>query len=165
MPAAASESDLPSEPVVPQSAAAARLAAKQRRSAERAAKIRERYLARHPPKHAKTHAARASDTEPTAATASSSHHATRKAATAHDDDDTGTSDDDTKSGRLRINTRPWSQVYVDGKLVGNTPLLGLELPAGKHTVRLVNEPMDLTKTISLKIKAGDTVTRLENLTE
>ena len=33
-------------------------------------------------------------------------------------------------GTLRINSRPWSQIFVDGRKVGNTPLLNLTLAAG-----------------------------------
>ncbi|MEY4579685.1 MAG: hypothetical protein RL701_4388 [Pseudomonadota bacterium] len=163
---AAAEPVAVATPVPPPSAAAdARLTAKQRRSAERAERIRERWLANHPPKHGAAASLSASDDDSDAEeTPVASHHASRKAA-AEPDDDSSPSDDSSKTGRLRLNSRPWSQVYVDGKQVGHTPLLGLELPAGKHTVRMVNEPMDLTKTFAVKIKAGDTVTRLENLSE
>lgn len=41
-------------------------------------------------------------------------------------------------GELAVNTRPWSQVYLRGRLLGTTPLGSLELPPGSHTLRLVD---------------------------
>jgi hypothetical protein len=68
-------------------------------------------------------------------------------------------------GVLRVNSRPWAQVFVDGKLVGNTPQMAIQLAAGKHSLKLVNQPMGLTKTLSVSIKAGQTVTQVLNLIE
>jgi hypothetical protein len=68
-------------------------------------------------------------------------------------------------GMLRINSRPWSQVYVDGKLVGNTPQMGLPLSGGNHSIRLVNAQMGLTKTFSVSVKTGQMVTKVVNLVE
>lgn len=69
------------------------------------------------------------------------------------------------TGVLRINSRPWSTVTVDGKRVGNTPLLNLKLSAGRHTVKLVNSQMGLSKTIKVTIKSGETTTQVLNLVE
>lgn len=66
-------------------------------------------------------------------------------------------------GTLRINTRPWSQVFVDGRLLGNTPQLGVRLPAGKHTLRLVNPEFNMTKTIDIDLGAGESLSRVESL--
>ncbi|MCZ7678816.1 MAG: protein kinase [Sandaracinaceae bacterium] len=41
-------------------------------------------------------------------------------------------------GTLRVNTTPWSQVFVDGRLIGNTPQMNISLPAGRYTITLVN---------------------------
>jgi hypothetical protein len=68
-------------------------------------------------------------------------------------------------GMLRLNSRPWSQVYVDGKLVGNTPQMGLPLSPGSHSIRLVNAQMGLTKTFSVSVKQGQMVTKVVNLVE
>ena len=43
----------------------------------------------------------------------------------------------TGSGTLTVNTYPYSQVFIDGKSVGRTPLVGRSVRAGKHEVRLV----------------------------
>jgi hypothetical protein len=66
---------------------------------------------------------------------------------------------------LRINSRPWAQVYVDGRLVGNTPQLGLQLPPGEHNVRLVNGVFAMGKVLNVKLRAGERVTRVEMLEE
>ncbi|HKP61234.1 MAG TPA: PEGA domain-containing protein [Polyangiales bacterium] len=68
-------------------------------------------------------------------------------------------------GMLRLNSRPWSQVYVDGRLVGNTPQMGLPLSPGNHSIRLVNAQMGLTKTFSVSVKTGQMVTKVVNLVE
>jgi hypothetical protein len=70
-----------------------------------------------------------------------------------------------KLGTLRLNTRPWAQVIVDGRMVGNTPQPNLQLPAGKHKIQLVNPAMGLSKTVSVTIKAGQVTTQVLNLAE
>jgi serine/threonine-protein kinase len=77
---------------------------------------------------------------------------------------------DSKSARgvpamLRINSRPWSQIFIDGKWIGNTPQLGIQLSAGNHSVRLVNSEFGMSKTFTVKLAAGEQVTRVETLTE
>jgi hypothetical protein len=64
---------------------------------------------------------------------------------------------------LRLNSRPWSQVFVDGRFLGNTPQLGLRLPAGRHTLRLVNPEFNMTKTITVELSAGENLSRVETL--
>ena len=66
-------------------------------------------------------------------------------------------------GTLRVNTRPWSKVFVDGRLVGNTPQFNIPLKAGTHKVKLVNDQMGLTKTVKVSVKGGQTVTKVINL--
>jgi len=38
------------------------------------------------------------------------------------------------TGTVSLNSKPWSTVIVDGRVLGSTPVQGHELPAGKHTV-------------------------------
>jgi hypothetical protein len=38
-------------------------------------------------------------------------------------------------GRLDVNAEPWATVFVDGRRVGPTPLVGVPLTAGMHRVR------------------------------
>jgi len=44
----------------------------------------------------------------------------------------------TPPGRLSINTRPWSRVYVRGRLLGTTPIGALRVPSGTVALRLVD---------------------------
>jgi len=37
---------------------------------------------------------------------------------------------------ISANARPWATVYLDGRMVGTTPMQDLEIAAGTHTVRL-----------------------------
>jgi hypothetical protein len=41
-------------------------------------------------------------------------------------------------GGLRIQTVPWTNVYLDGNPIGRTPLETRKVPAGKHELTLVN---------------------------
>jgi serine/threonine-protein kinase len=68
-------------------------------------------------------------------------------------------------GLLRLNSRPWSQVFVDGKPMGNTPQMGMRLPAGSHQIELINREMGMGKKFQVKIVADEVVTRIETLTE
>lgn len=65
--------------------------------------------------------------------------------------------------RLRINSRPWSQVFIDGAPVGNTPLLDLPLSPGRHRVRLSNPKFGLSRTLVLTMPAEGLVTRVVEL--
>jgi hypothetical protein len=70
-----------------------------------------------------------------------------------------------KTGTLRLNTRPWSQVVVDGRPIGNTPQPSLELSAGRHKLLLSNPSLGISKNITVTIKAGETNTQVINLAE
>ena len=70
-----------------------------------------------------------------------------------------------KLGTLRLNTRPWSQVIVDGRMVGNTPQPNLQLSAGKHKLQLINQQLGLNKSVTVTIKAGEINTQVLNLAE
>ena len=69
------------------------------------------------------------------------------------------------TGTLRVNSLPWSEVFVDGKPVGNTPQMGLLLPAGRHKLKLVNPPLEMTKILSVQIEPGQVVTETINLSQ
>jgi serine/threonine-protein kinase len=72
------------------------------------------------------------------------------------------SSDDAK-GTLRVNSRPWSRVYIDGRMVGNTPQMQLSLAAGWHTVTLVNPDFGLQKVVTIRIKPGELITKIIDL--
>ena len=55
------------------------------------------------------------------------------------------------SGIVSVKSRPWVQVWVDGKLVQKeTPLREYKVGAGTHQFRFINEAMhfDQTKTVT-----------------
>ena len=68
-------------------------------------------------------------------------------------------------GILRLNSRPWSRVQIDGKPIGTTPQVGIVLEAGRHTVTLTNPEFGLERVITVQITAGQTLTRSVDLTE
>jgi len=44
-----------------------------------------------------------------------------------------------EAASLSVDSTPWSKIYVDGKLVGSTPLFKHAITAGDHVVRLVRD--------------------------
>ena len=59
-------------------------------------------------------------------------------------------------GRLFVSATPWGQLYVDGRLMGNTPKADLPISAGWHRVRVVHdgfEPFEQT----IQVPAGQDV--------
>src|SRR5262249_2450297 len=61
-------------------------------------------------------------------------------------------------GYLSLNAQPWSEVLIDGKPVGETPIANVELPIGPHRV-LFKHPVhgDQTRTV---VVASGTTTRV-----
>ncbi len=43
-------------------------------------------------------------------------------------------------------TTPWSEVYLDGRRLGSTPLIEVELPAGDYVLELRN-PEEAIRTL------------------
>ncbi len=56
---------------------------------------------------------------------------------------------------LWIRASPWAEVIVDGEYRGMTPLPAFRLPAGPHTVLLVNKELKAHRSINLKLKPGE----------
>lgn len=63
-----------------------------------------------------------------------------------------------------MNSQPWSQVIVDGRVIGNTPQMNISLPAGSHRVELVNPQFNARESFTIVITAGETSTRVVRLT-
>jgi serine/threonine-protein kinase len=59
-------------------------------------------------------------------------------------------------GFLNINSIPPSTCFLDGKSLGTTPKVHVSVSAGSHTVKFVDADDGLTKTISVKVGAGET---------
>jgi PEGA domain-containing protein len=62
------------------------------------------------------------------------------------------------AGAVNVNATPWAEVWVDGELVGETPIGNLRLPIGEHEV-LFRHPQLGEKTVMTAIKL-DEVTRV-----
>ncbi|MBN2496400.1 MAG: serine/threonine protein kinase [Deltaproteobacteria bacterium] len=70
-----------------------------------------------------------------------------------------------QTGFLKLKTKPWSEVYLGRKKLGMTPLIGVELPAGKHVLTAINKPRGLSKKIQVVILPGKTTTVKRDLEE
>jgi serine/threonine-protein kinase len=57
-------------------------------------------------------------------------------------------------GKLSLATEPWTHVSLNGKSLGDTPLLELPLPAGRHRLQLSNEKEKIDLAIEVEVKPG-----------
>jgi hypothetical protein len=64
------------------------------------------------------------------------------------------------SGYLSLDSAPWSNVLLAGKLLGTTPLVRLPLPPGKYVLTLQNPELGKSTTYVVEIKSGATVKRM-----
>lgn len=62
-------------------------------------------------------------------------------------------------GKLTLDTTPWTRVFLRGKKLGDTPLIGVSLPAGKHQLKLVNEEKKISTIIEVDIRSGQTTAK------
>ena len=68
-------------------------------------------------------------------------------------------DEPVQTGRLSFDTTPWTNVSLGGRSLGQTPLLGIEVPAGTHVLRLSNPELGVSRTYSVTVRPGE-ATRL-----
>ncbi len=59
-------------------------------------------------------------------------------------------------GRVDINADPWAEVTIGGTERGTTPIIGLKLPAGRHRAVFTNPETGVTKTRTVRVRAGKT---------
>ncbi len=62
-------------------------------------------------------------------------------------------------GFLSLITSPWTRVSLNGRELGETPLIHVALPAGRHTLRLTNPDAHISETYEVEIRAGETTSR------
>ena len=56
---------------------------------------------------------------------------------------------------VELTVKPWGTVLVDGKELGNTPVLrSFQLPAGKHTLVIRHPTLGVNKS-TITLKAGE----------
>ena len=68
-------------------------------------------------------------------------------------------------GRLELRVRPYAVVYLDGKLLGETPLAVQTVSAGRHTLRLVNAKLGKDVSVEFVVRAGEDNIFKHNLKE
>lgn len=73
------------------------------------------------------------------------------------DDAAGQRPELAKTGRLELRIRPYATVYLDGRLLGDTPLPPIRVAVGKHKLRLVNTSLGQDIEIQTVVKPGDNV--------
>jgi len=54
-----------------------------------------------------------------------------------------------------IQAIPWAKVYLGNRLLGETPLTAVRLPAGEHRLRFVNEPLGVDQVKIVVVRPGD----------
>ena len=64
---------------------------------------------------------------------------------------------------LRIDSQPWSHVFVDDVPLGKTPQSAVPLQPGQHSVRLYNPERNLLKIVTLSAQPGESIERVEQL--
>jgi len=65
-------------------------------------------------------------------------------------------------GQLTFDARPWCNVSIGGRALGQTPIVNQTLPSGRHRLRCVNPELGLQRTVSVTIRPGETTrTRLQ----
>lgn len=62
-------------------------------------------------------------------------------------------------GFLTLDTTPWSAVSAGGTLLGQTPLVKVELPPGQHLLDLANEELGIATSVMVEITSGATTVR------
>ncbi|MCC7536843.1 MAG: PEGA domain-containing protein, partial [Deltaproteobacteria bacterium] len=56
---------------------------------------------------------------------------------------------------LSVNTDPWSNVFVDGRMVRATPLLRHRVTAGRHRVVVRNPGLGLERAMTVELAPGE----------
>jgi eukaryotic-like serine/threonine-protein kinase len=64
-----------------------------------------------------------------------------------------------ETGLLNLDTTPWSIVSLNGRVLGQTPIVGASLPVGTHSLVLSNPEQSIRATYQVTIGAGKTTAR------
>ncbi|MFN7131018.1 MAG: protein kinase domain-containing protein [Myxococcales bacterium] len=70
-----------------------------------------------------------------------------------------------KTGEVLFLVKPWADVYLRKRRIGQTPFPKIRLIEGEHTFHLVNEDLKKTKKVTVMVKAGELSKVNEDLTE
>ena len=67
---------------------------------------------------------------------------------------------DAGAGRLFLRSGGlWFHVYLEGEKLGTTPLAGVSIPAGRHTLKLKNDVAGIERKLVVDVKPGTTIRR------
>ena len=59
-------------------------------------------------------------------------------------------------GQITIDARPWCNVTIDGRSLGQTPIVNHSIASGRHTVVCTNPELDASRTVSVEVRPGET---------
>ncbi len=59
-------------------------------------------------------------------------------------------------GQITINARPWCNVSIDGRSVGQTPIVNRPIPSGSHTIVCTNPELGASRTVRVEVQPGET---------
>lgn len=63
------------------------------------------------------------------------------------------------TGYLTLDTYPWTRVSFQGRVLGVTPLVRVELPAGTHSLEVENVEQGIHQTVTVTVPRGDVVSK------
>lgn len=65
-------------------------------------------------------------------------------------------------GKLTLKTKPRASVYLNGRRIGDTPLINLSVPAGVLTLRLVRSDTRAEQLLEVEVQPNRTTVRRHN---
>ncbi|HNW82113.1 MAG TPA: serine/threonine-protein kinase [bacterium] len=63
---------------------------------------------------------------------------------------------------ISINSRPWANIYINGKLIKSTPIIKFSLPAGTHKIQFKNPKFNIDKIFPVELKPGEHIRMIKN---
>ncbi len=67
--------------------------------------------------------------------------------------------------RLSLGSRPWSEVWIDGRRAGVTPLADLALACGRHDVRFLSRAANVERREAITLQEGQPLKKVVTLVE
>jgi serine/threonine-protein kinase len=64
-----------------------------------------------------------------------------------------------ETGWLSLDATPWATVSLDGRSLGHTPLMRVEVPAGEHELVLENPERGIRRVYVVRVGPGESVRR------
>jgi serine/threonine-protein kinase len=64
-----------------------------------------------------------------------------------------------ETGWLSLDATPWATVSLDGRSLGHTPLMRVEVPAGEHELVLENPERGIRRVYVVRVRPGESVRR------